>query len=398
MKKIQKKDARKVILPHSQAKLDFYKDYLKRYIPILQLAEFTTSINIFDVFCGTGIYEDGKKGSPILAFDAIKESYENTLKLNKQLTPINLFINDLEKGKVEQVKQYLESQSKDICKLDFKNKDAIDFLTDIYCKINLQTTKDRNLILIDPYGYKNIRKEIIEKLIQKKRNTEIILFLPISQIYRFTNSALEEENIKVQALKDFIESFFPDKEHPIYKNQLTEEKDLIEYIRIALTFDDKYFATSYYIQRDNKNHYYALFFISPNIYGLEKILEVKWTLNEEHGQGFEQKNHGTNQPQINLFEDFFKENSRIEQYEKLEKLILNFIAEKKTVTNNELYLFTLKNNFLKKHSNDVLRNLLNSNRISVTNFETKELTKKAYFYLGYEYYKKCNNKIIITLK
>lgn len=398
MKKIQKKDARKVILPHSQAKLDFYKDYLKRYIPILQLAEFTTSINIFDVFCGTGIYEDGKKGSPILAFDAIKESYENTLKLNKQLTPINLFINDLEKGKVEQVKQYLESQSKDICKLDFQNKDAIDFLTDIYCKINLQTTKDRNLILIDPYGYKNIRKEIIEKLIQKKRNTEIILFLPISQIYRFTNSALEEENIKVQALKDFIESFFPDKEHPIYKNQLTEEKDLIEYIRIALTFDDKYFATSYYIQRDNKNHYYALFFISPNIYGLEKILEVKWTLNEEHGQGFEQKNHGTNQPQINLFEDFFKENSRIEQYEKLEKLILNFIAEKKTVTNNELYLFTLKNNFLKKHSNDVLRNLLNSNRISVTNFETKELTKKAYFYLGYEYYKKCNNKIIITLK
>ncbi|OFX18588.1 MAG: hypothetical protein A2033_15030 [Bacteroidetes bacterium GWA2_31_9] len=393
MKKTKKIDARKVILPHSQAKLDFYKDYLKRYIPILQLADFTTSINIFDVFCGTGIYEDGKKGSPILAFDAIKESYENTLKLNKPLTPINLFINDLEKGKVEQVKQYLESQSKGVCKLDFQNKDAIEFLTDIYCKINSQTTKDRNLILIDPYGYKNIKKELIENLVQNKRNTEVILFLPISQIYRFANCVLdEEEKNNVQALKDFIESFFPDKEHPIYKNKLSEEKDLIEYIRIALTFNDKFYATSYYIQRDNKNHYYALFFLTPNIYGLEKILEVKWLLNDEHGEGFEQPK------QPSLFDEVDKENNKLEQYEKLEKLILNFITEKDAVNNIELYLFTLKNNFLKKHSNEVLRNLQNEKKINVTDLNKRDLARKGSFYLGYEYYKKCDKKIIITLK
>ncbi|MDA3779859.1 MAG: three-Cys-motif partner protein TcmP, partial [Bacteroidales bacterium] len=96
MKSRKKIDAQKVILPHSQAKLDFYKDYLKRYIPILRLAKFTTSINIFDVFCGTGIYENGAKGSPILAFEAIKKSSDNISGFNTQLTPINLFINDLE--------------------------------------------------------------------------------------------------------------------------------------------------------------------------------------------------------------------------------------------------------------------------------------------------------------
>jgi len=111
MKKRKKIDAQKVMLPHSQAKLDFYKDYLKRYIPILRLANFTTSINIFDVFCGTGIYENGAKGSPILAFEAIKESSKNISGFNKQLTPINLFINDLKTDKVEQVKQYLQNKT-----------------------------------------------------------------------------------------------------------------------------------------------------------------------------------------------------------------------------------------------------------------------------------------------
>ena len=71
MTKNQKTDAKKVMLPHSKAKLDYYQSYLRIYLPILRLASFTRNINIFDVFCGTGIYDDGTKGSPILAFEAI---------------------------------------------------------------------------------------------------------------------------------------------------------------------------------------------------------------------------------------------------------------------------------------------------------------------------------------
>lgn len=393
MKKRKKIDAKKNILPHSQAKLDFYKDYLKRYIPILRLANFTTSINIFDVFCGTGIYENGKKGSPIIAFDAIKESDKYILGLNKPLTPINLFINDLESEKIEQVKQYLENQSEKTCKLEFHNKDAIDFLSDIEKTIGRQTSKDRNLVLIDPYGYKNIRKEYIEKLIKNKKNTELILFLPISQIYRFAGNVLNnEDQNNVKALQAFIDSFFPDKSHPIYKKQLTDEKSLIEYIRNALTFEDRYFATSYYIQRDNKNHYYALFFITPNIYGLEKILEVKWSLNEEHGEGFEQPKQ-----MQSLFENIEKENSKQEQYKKLEQLLLDFISTNKEVDNNQIYELTLINMFLKKHTNEVLRKLQQDDRIIVTDIQTQEKARKGSFYLSYDYFKKQERKILISI-
>ena len=81
-------NAKEVVLPHSKAKLIFYKDYLKIYISILRSSDFSTSVNIFDVFCGTGIYEDGEIGSPILAYEAIKESYsyiknKDTLRLVK---------------------------------------------------------------------------------------------------------------------------------------------------------------------------------------------------------------------------------------------------------------------------------------------------------------------------
>ena len=393
MKKRNKIDAQKVILPHSQAKLDFYKSYLKRYIPILRLAKFTTSINIFDVFCGTGIYEDGAKGSPILAFEAIKESGKNISGNNLQLTPVNLFINDLETNKVEQVKEYLQNKTENICKLEFHNKDAIDFLSDINRKIKTQTSKDRNLILIDPYGYKSIKKEYLEQLISNKRNTEIILFLPISQIYRFTGKVLNDEDHNVKSLQEFIQSFFPDKNHPIYNNQLSDEKALIEYISKALTFGDNFFVTSYFIQRDNKNHYYSLFFITPNIYGLEKILEVKWSLNEEHGKGFEQ-------PKLmqSLFADQEKEDAKQEQYHKLEQILLNYISMNKSVNNNQIYELTLKNMYLRKHANEVLRNLQKSNKICVTDIKTQKDARKNSFYLNYNYYKNNSVKILISIK
>jgi three-Cys-motif partner protein len=57
---------------HSQEKVKFYKTYLNRYLRIMCLSKHIDRINIYDVFCGMGIYEDGGKGSPIAAFDEIK--------------------------------------------------------------------------------------------------------------------------------------------------------------------------------------------------------------------------------------------------------------------------------------------------------------------------------------
>ncbi|MDR3162857.1 MAG: hypothetical protein LBT81_03235 [Helicobacteraceae bacterium] len=74
--------------------------------------------------------------------------------------------------------------------------------------VSKSTSNIRNLIFIDPYGYKNIKKEITDDLTDNKK-TEIILFLPISHIYRFSKAAIAYENsARFQALQILSTALF----------------------------------------------------------------------------------------------------------------------------------------------------------------------------------------------
>jgi len=141
-------------------------------------------------------------------------------------------------------------------------------------EIDTTSNDTRNLVFIDPYGYKDIKKELLLSLM-KNGYTEVILFLPISHMQRFTNAAIQDEYSisQYEPLRNFVYSFFPDENHPIRQNTV-KAKDYIQYIADALKFGNQYFATSYYIERDKAN-YFALFFMSSNIFGFEKILETK---------------------------------------------------------------------------------------------------------------------------
>ena len=68
------RNAKKIVLPHSKAKLDLFRSYLEKYLPILTLAKTITKINLYDVFCGNGIYDDGNIGSPLIAVEIINKT------------------------------------------------------------------------------------------------------------------------------------------------------------------------------------------------------------------------------------------------------------------------------------------------------------------------------------
>lgn len=57
----EKTDPKHNLMLHSRAKVEFYKNYLERYLRILCLSKYINNVNIYDVFCGMGIYEDGEK-------------------------------------------------------------------------------------------------------------------------------------------------------------------------------------------------------------------------------------------------------------------------------------------------------------------------------------------------
>ena len=379
-------DSKKTMLAHSEAKVEFFKTYLERYLRILYLAPNIDEINIFDVFCGTGIYDNGKKGSPIVAFDAIKKLREE-LGYNKK---INLIVNDSKEEKVSTVQNYINSNNNNYCDVKYHTQPAALMFKEVISSIKTQNRNSRNLIFIDPYGYKEIKKTTLQELLENKR-TEIILFLPISQMQRFTTTALENELEPYKPLRSFVYSFF-EENHPIRKRTV-RAIEYIDYLKEALRFG-KYFSASYYIERDESS-YYGLFFISPHIYGIQKILEVKWDLDEDNGKGFRQP---LAQPTFSLFEQLDKELAKNDNYERLEKILKDFLITPKN--NWQIYEIILENEFLPKHANEIFKNWQEKlGNFKVIDINTNKLARKNSFYVNWDNYK--NNasspKVTFTL-
>ncbi len=369
-------DSKKTMLTHSEAKVEFFKKYLERYLRILYLAPTIEEVSVFDVFCGTGIYDNGKKGSPIVAFDAIKK-LRDEFGHNKK---IKLIVNDGQGTKVSAVQNYINSSNTNYCDVSYRNQPAEMMFDEVLNLINKQHKNTRNLVFIDPYGYKEIKKATLEKLIDNKR-TEIILFLPISHMQRFTPMAVESDLKYYEPLKEFVNSFFYET-HPIRK-QTVSAIDYINYVKDALRFN-RYFSTSYYIERDESN-YYALFFVTPHIYGFDRILDVKWQLDEEDGRGFKQP-----EVQSSLFAQQTKEINKNNNYSKLEEILKQSLQTPKT--NQEIYETVLKNEFLPKHAAEIFKSWQNElSNFSVIEIDTNRPARKNSFYITWDSYNPAKN-------
>ena len=102
-----KKDTVNSVLPHTEAKLQFYTYYLARYLEILIRASNIDKINIYDMLCGEGIYSDGKTGSAVRAVNAVWEAQAS----NKTNKTVNLHLNDLDNQKILKLKGILQKRN-----------------------------------------------------------------------------------------------------------------------------------------------------------------------------------------------------------------------------------------------------------------------------------------------
>lgn len=355
---MSKKETKNTVKPHTEAKLKFYIHYLERYLPILVKTPHVDKINIYDMFCGQAIYKDSNESGAVRAFKKIKEVQQNNPDNNTEIT---LTLNDIDKNHISGIKEWLNEQGETF-KTHVHNEDATDLIKRLVTGINKQDGKARNLVFIDPYGYKEIGKNLIQNLMKNGR-TEMIFFLPINQMNRFKNQTVGDDIKKdFLPLKKFIEQF------GINIGAIDGDMRLIKAIEAALSFDNSHFATSYHI-KNQQGKYYALFFMTSHILGLQKIIEVKWKLDKQQGSGF----NDTNQ------QDMFLE---VEEKSQLERKLKDYIQE--TKDNNELYEWTLNQGFLPKHVNKILRNYQNNNQLKIT----PENTRKGSFYVSHDNYKK----------
>ena len=359
------------MLEHSKAKVDLYATYLSIYLSILSRVKHIKEIHIYDLMCGEGIYADESKGSPIALIDKIKEHYF----LNNETCPdLKVWLNDNGVSEIENDQKKIDRVKNIISSMFVPSNVEIDYFdmdfSKIYPKIKSRVsnlTFDKALFFIDPYGYKDVMPEHIKGLLING-NTEIILFLPVSHMYRFAHKSISDEDFKGGApLKEFLESVIElSEESEIPKNKIK----FIEYLKQSFKnflSELSIFVDTFTIERDKQN-IYCLFFFTPSVLGFEKMLEAKWKLDESQGKGF------------TFFSGpcLFSELELSDYPERLE----DYIKRSKKINNADVYLFGLKNGFLPKHTRKVFKSWQNSNNGFKVSQEDGTPTRRSSFYIS----------------
>jgi three-Cys-motif partner protein len=362
-----KKDVKMNLLDHSVAKVQLLREYLQRYLGIISNLGYNEKINIYDLFCGEGLYENGGKGSPLVIMDTIADLVASGV-VRKEMPPINCHFNDIKKEKVEKLDTIIRNEArygKHYGDLMFTVKDYQDEVKELAKKFK-QLRNEKAFVFIDPYGYADIHPADVKELLLSKK-AEVLLFLPIQFMYRF------EEKGTPQALIDILDELVG------YKNWKPNDSvwSFIEHLKEAFrSYLPEYFVDTFTIQKD-ANTVFCLFFFSAHIRGFEKMLEAKWKLDDEEGKGWEYTGQ-----QNSLFIDF-KTNSP-------EELLKTFLQEERS--NSEIYELTLHAGFLPKHTNEILRDWQNKGMLQVTG---KEKVKKGAFYITYKCYAEEPHKVKI---
>lgn len=247
------------IKPHTLLKLKVLEKYLNAYSEIM--GRVFRSIAFIDAYAGRGKCKDNNNkeydGSPIIMSKAINR------------------ILSIERGKCNKAKYYANDIDKENCNLleanllpfkdivSISSKEAKEFISE--CLLNVCPQYSSALFFIDPFNY-SILKADIENIFDtcegyfNKCQSEVILFLPISNVYRF------KTNNEYQSIVNFVESYGINPEEDKNPNKFMER------IRQALAGNDKYCAS---VKLKDGANTYALFFIGKHIYGVDKFMEAR---------------------------------------------------------------------------------------------------------------------------
>lgn len=361
------KDTHKEMLEHSQAKVELYGKYLSKYLFVITQDQYTTDIHLYDLFSGEGIYENEKIGSPIIALKELRKLYGTK---ERKLPNFHITFNDINSEVINKLKiniksVYINSE----WEINFLNDDYLNLLPQV--KAHIAKYKDEKaIIFLDPKGYKEIVIEHINQLLTRGKS-EVLLFLPIRDMYRFANMSREEMNAGHEPLQKLMQDLFPNGV-PYFESQI----DFINKVRKGFkNILKKYFVDTFIIERE-KGQFFCLFFFTSHIRGFEKMLEAKWEVDENEGRIW----------RTYRSESMFSGNEILDIESKLKFLMAN--TQK---GNGDVYSYCLNEGFLPKHANEIFNIWQQQKLLTVT--ENGKPARKGSFYLNYNEYKNDPNKV-----
>lgn len=359
---MSKKDVKTNLLKHSEAKVRLLGEYISRYLGIISNDGYTEKIHIFDLFCSQGLYENDKEGSPLVILRKVKDTYYKIIHSREPKLPkIDITFNDIDSNKIEILKNAIEDKKLYYSHFGNLSLSSIDYLKIIEdLKLNFKSFKsEKAFVFIDPYGYKEVKSQHIKDLLNCNRKAEVLLWLPIQFMYRFAEEGTPE------VLKNFISELNIENEISNVNNVW----DFINLLRFGFQnhLGDDYFVDQFTLKKD-ENTVFCLYFFTPHIKGFEKMLEAKWEIDTEQGRGWEY--------QGNIPSLFFEQKTN-----HFENQLIGFIKSGKRV-NSELYEFTIRSGYLPRHTNEILDNLQQNNKLEVFLLNGEKARKKS-FYIKY---------------
>ena len=354
------KDSQMIMLEHSKAKIELFGRYLSIYLNVISRVPFIKKIYLFDLFAGEGKYLNDEKGSPVVAMECIKNHFFS----NGETCPnIDIWFNDSEKSEIEPGVYKIERVRRFISEIFKPSNVNFEYTQNEYTGVikividRLLKTKDseRALLFIDPWGYKEIDPKDLKEVV-KNGKTEVILFLPISFMYRFADKALVDDSFAGgRPLEKFLSELF--------RGKLPDTDNQLKFINEVKNQFKKYLDINYVdtftIERGNRN-FFCLFFFTSNKTGYYKMLDAKWDLDEESGRGFRLGNSSQG--------SFFDEITAIDYT----SMVKDLLKDKSGATNQNLFDFGLDNGFLPKHTKKVLDELKAMDQIELISLDGQE--------------------------
>lgn len=364
------------MLPHSAAKVKLLKLYLDRYLSVLTNTSYIPEIYLYDLFCSEGVYEGGE-GSPIIFLKTIRDVIAQNIQAGRKNPKYVCRFNDIEKDKTDRLRINIEKDGLDKLEgvtITYSNQDYHEAMKSTLSEVQ-KLTSQKAFVFIDPYGYKEVKTSDVGDLMRTLK-AEVLLFLPTQFMFRF-----EAKGTPV-SLISFIEELMPRDQWPRSETGIDFIENLTDSFKSA--FADFSYVDSFIITRD-KNQYFCLFFFTSHIYGFDRMLDAKWSIDEQDGRGWQYE------PENTLFSSVEKRPNTV----RFEKNLAIYLKEKRTSA--QVYEYTLNHSHLPKHANEILTKWQNEGRLDVILSDGNAARKKA-FYLNYDSYKNEPEKVTIKLK
>lgn len=350
------------LLDHSEAKVRLLGEYVKRYLNIISNDGYTEVINIYDLFCGPGLYENGGHGSPLVTLKHVKETYYSIIHKSLHKRPkINCYFNDIERSKTDVLDQSIKDKMlhySNIGELNLSNDDYKQAVAGLKGRFE-NFKKVKAFVFIDPYGYKELVASDIQGLLGKHKKSEVLIWLPIQFMYRFADEGTPP------VLKNFMTDLS-------IAEEAKKTKNVWEFISLLNKGFQIFLGTEFFIDhfslKKEENTVFCLFFFTSHIKGFEKMLESKWEIDTEQGRGWQYSGITPN-----LFSE--------QKTNDLEDYLKSFLKSGRRY-NSDVYEFVLRRGYLTKHATDVLSNLQKIGNLHVV-LANGIAARKNSFYIKY---------------